>query len=82
MKNLFEVATADEVKTRLGKLRTESERLWGKMTAPQMVAHCAISMRWAVGELVPFQRQAVAIGKPHRFLSLGTGYGNETDRNW
>ena len=53
MKNLFEVATADEVKTRLGKLRKESERLWGKMTAPQMVAHCAISMRWAVGELVP-----------------------------
>jgi hypothetical protein len=53
MKNLFEAATADEVKTRLGKLRPESERLWGKMTAPQMLAHCAISMRWAVGELVP-----------------------------
>jgi hypothetical protein len=31
----------------------QSERLWGKMTAPQMLAHCSVSMQWAVGEVVP-----------------------------
>ena len=53
MKNLFDVTVADEVKTRLGKLEPQSERQWGKMTAPQMLAHCALSMQWALGEVVP-----------------------------
>lgn len=53
MKNLFDGATANEVKTRLGKLGPQTERQWGKMTAPQMLAHCSTSMQWAVGELVP-----------------------------
>jgi len=53
MKNLFDVTVANQVKARLGKLEPQSERLWGKMTAPQMLAHCSMSMQWAVGELVP-----------------------------
>ena len=53
MKNLFDAAVANEVKIRLGKLETQSERRWGKMTAAQMLAHCSVSMQWAVGELVP-----------------------------
>ena len=53
MTNLFDVTVADEVKTRLGKLEPQSERQWGKMTAPQMLAHCALSMQWALGEVVP-----------------------------
>ncbi|MGC2402899.1 MAG: DUF1569 domain-containing protein [Acidobacteriaceae bacterium] len=53
MKNLFDVTVANEVKTRLGKLRPQTERQWGKMTAPQMLAHCSLSMQWAVGEVVP-----------------------------
>ena len=53
MKNLFDVTVADEVKTRLGKLEPQSDRQWGKMTAPQMLAHCALSMQWALGEVVP-----------------------------
>src|ERR1700733_9229704 len=53
MKNLFEATVANQVKTRLGKLEPKSERLWGKMTAAQMLAHCSVSMQWAVGELVP-----------------------------
>jgi hypothetical protein len=44
---------ANEVKTRLGKLEPQSERRWGKMTAAQMLAHCSVSMQWAVGEVVP-----------------------------
>jgi hypothetical protein len=53
MKNLFDATVADQIKTRLGTLQPQSERRWGKMTAPQMLAHCSVSMQWAVGEVVP-----------------------------
>ena len=53
MKNLFDTAVVKQIKTRLGNLGPQSERRWGKMTAPQMLAHCSISMQWAVGEVVP-----------------------------
>src|SRR6201995_1352517 len=53
MKNLFDKTVANEVKMRLKKLGPQSERQWGKMTAPQMLAHCSVSMQWAVGEGVP-----------------------------
>ena len=53
MKNLFDPVVANEVKARVRKLDPQSERLWGKMTAPQMLAHCSVSMQWAVGEVVP-----------------------------
>ena len=51
MKNLFDATVANQVKTRLGKLEPQSERRWGKMAAAQMLAHCSVSMQWAVGEL-------------------------------
>jgi hypothetical protein len=53
MKNLFDATVADQVKARLGKLQPQSERRWGKMSAPQMLAHCSLSMQWAVGAVVP-----------------------------
>jgi hypothetical protein len=53
MKNLFDATVANQVKARLKKLEPQSERHWGKMTAPQMLAHCSVSMQWAVGEVVP-----------------------------
>src|SRR6202163_820053 len=53
IKNLFDATVANQVKARLGKLEPQSDRRWGKMTAAQMLAHCSVSMQWAVGELVP-----------------------------
>jgi hypothetical protein len=53
MKNLFDATVVGEVNTRIGALRPQTERLWGKMTVAQMVTHCARSLEWAVGELVP-----------------------------
>jgi hypothetical protein len=50
MKNLFEPATAAEVKQRLEHLGPESQRQWGKMNAAQAMAHCAGAMEWAVGD--------------------------------
>jgi Protein of unknown function (DUF1569) len=52
MKSLFEPSTADEVQQRLRSIQPESKRLWGKMTAPQMLAHCSIAMETAVGDTV------------------------------
>jgi hypothetical protein len=53
MKNLFDATVADQVKTRLGKLEPQIARRWGKMTAAQMLAHCSMSMQWAVDEVTP-----------------------------
>jgi hypothetical protein len=53
MKNLFDATVANQVKTRLGQLEPQSARRWGTMTAAQMLAHCAVSLQWAVGEVVP-----------------------------
>ena len=53
MKNIFDAAVANYIKTRLGKVGPQSERQWGKMTAPQMLAHCSVGVQWALGEVVP-----------------------------
>lgn len=53
MKNLFEAATAKDIRERIAKLGPTSERQWGKMTAPQAMAHCSVAMEWAVGDSLP-----------------------------
>jgi hypothetical protein len=53
MKNLFEPATAAELKVRLDRLRSDSPRQWGKMTPAQAMAHCAMAFEPAVGESCP-----------------------------
>jgi Protein of unknown function (DUF1569) len=53
MKNLFEAARLKEVKERMAQLRPDSEPLWGKMNAAQAVAHCAVTLEWAVGDRIP-----------------------------
>ena len=60
MKNMFDRAVASEVKTRIGKLEPQTPRRWGKMAAAQMLAHCSMSMQWAVGEVVP-EKGALAV---------------------
>ena len=56
MRNLFEAATVDEVKARLGRLRSDSGQMWGKMNAAQALAHCSAAMEWAVGLKFPPRR--------------------------
>jgi hypothetical protein len=50
MKNLLEAGTAKEIRERIAKLGPKNERQWGKMTAPQAMAHCSVVMEWAVGD--------------------------------
>jgi hypothetical protein len=43
----------EEVKERIARLRSDSERLWGRMNAPQAVAHCSASLEMALGDIRP-----------------------------
>src|SRR5579871_5710175 len=53
MPNLYEPATVTRLKERIAFLKPECERQWGKMKAPQALAHCSEAMRWALGEVRP-----------------------------
>src|SRR3712207_5185929 len=50
MKHLYDRVVADEVRGRIARLRPDSERLWGRMNAAQVLAHCALAMEYALGE--------------------------------
>lgn len=53
MQTLHDPARAAEVQARLRDLRPDSIRQWGKMSAPQMLAHCAIALEMALGDRRP-----------------------------
>ena len=42
MKNIFDQDTAADLSARIQRLSPDSERLWGKMTVGQMLAHCSV----------------------------------------
>jgi hypothetical protein len=50
MKNLYQPERVEEVKQRLDQLQSGSQRQWGKMNAPQAVAHCAVAIELALGD--------------------------------
>lgn len=53
MKHLFDPSRAAEVKVRVAQLQPDSAPQWGRMTAPQVVAHCVIGLEWAVDDRRP-----------------------------
>lgn len=48
MKSLFEREAYEEVLQRLDKVKTDTDRLWGKMSPAQMVWHCQYPLRLAI----------------------------------
>jgi hypothetical protein len=52
MKTLYQPARVEEIKQRLAQLQPDSSRLWGKMNAPQVVAHCAAGIELATGDRI------------------------------
>jgi hypothetical protein len=74
MKNLFDAATAEEVKARLGRLAPNSARLWGKMTAAQAVAHCSLGLEMALGDRKP---QRMPVGRILGWIVKPMALGNE-----
>jgi Protein of unknown function (DUF1569) len=73
MKNLFEAGRAQEVKERLARLREDSPRQWGRMSAAQAVAHCAIALEWAVRDRTPDRMWLLPrmIGRVVKPMALG-----------
>ena len=53
MKSLYQATYVTEVKARLAEMQPESPRQWGKMNAPQAVAHCAAGIEMALGDRRP-----------------------------
>jgi hypothetical protein len=53
METLFETSRVEEVKQRLEHLQPDSQRVWGKMSPAQMLAHCAAGMEMAMGQIRP-----------------------------
>ena len=50
MKNLFDQEAYDEVLRRLELLQSDSPARWGKMNVSQMMAHCIVPIKVALGE--------------------------------
>jgi hypothetical protein len=53
MKNLFQPDAVDEVISRIDQLQPAAQRVWGKMDAAQMMAHCSAALDMASGRLNP-----------------------------
>lgn len=72
MKNLFDATAVADIKTRVRRLRPDSPRQWGRMSAPQAVAHCAMGIELALGDRRP-PRMMIGriIGRVIRPLALG-----------
>ena len=50
-KSLYRAADRLEILQRIGRLREDAPAQWGKMDAAQMLAHCQVALRVALGEL-------------------------------
>ena len=53
MKNLLDAATAEEIKQRIARLHSDSQRQWGTMSVAQAVAHLSAGMELATGDCKP-----------------------------
>ena len=53
-------ADKQEIVGRLAKIQSSSPRLWGKMTAPQMICHLADSFRVTMGEK-PWKTERISV---------------------
>lgn len=49
MKSIFDASSTKEVLDRIDQLQPDSQPLWGKMNAAQMLAHCSAFQEVAVG---------------------------------
>ena len=50
MGNLFITADTDEIINRIDELHPNSKPMWGKMSVAQMLAHCIVPVKIALGE--------------------------------
>ena len=72
MKTIFDQNTRDELIERLAKLKPDTDREWGKMSASQMMEHTARTLEMATGQ-VPMKQAFIgkAIGWIFKSKFLG-----------
>ena len=51
VKSIFDPAVRGELRTRMGRVRPDTKPQWGKMNAPQMLAHVSAALEMGLGEL-------------------------------
>jgi hypothetical protein len=74
MKNLFEAARVEEVKGRIGLLRPDSARQWGKMNPAQALEHCSRGIEMALGDKTP---PRVFVGRVLGWIVKPLALGND-----
>lgn len=70
MPTFFDQATHAEVLNRIERLRPDSPRRWGQMTAPEMVAHLTDQMRHTMGDATVAPRQGILRNRLVRYLII------------
>jgi hypothetical protein len=53
VKDLFDPALVEDIKQRIMRLHSETERQWGTMTPAQTLAHCTSGVQMAMGVINP-----------------------------
>lgn len=51
MKSLFDLSESQHIISRINRLQSTSTAEWGRMNVAQMLAHCQVPLRLAVGDL-------------------------------
>lgn len=53
MKHMYQAGILDEILSRINQLQPSSQRVWGKMSVSQMLAHCIVGFEVATGRKNP-----------------------------
>ena len=70
MRTMFDKATYTEVLNRIRQLRPDAVRRFGRMTAPQMVAHLSDQMRHTLGDAKARPRSGPLRNRLARYLVI------------
>ncbi len=78
MKNIFEQSVSSDIISRINQLQPDTKAQWGKMNAPQMLAHCNVTYEMVYDNIHPkpgflakfmlklFVKSAVVSDKPYK----------------
>ncbi|MEO5910512.1 MAG: DUF1569 domain-containing protein [Pelobium sp.] len=84
MNNLFNQSDVSEILIRMGKLRADSQRQWGKMSVGQMLAHLNSVLETALGLNTPKRlligRILGPLAKPNYLSEKPLGKNEPTDK--
>jgi hypothetical protein len=69
--SMFDSDCREQMLARLHRLTPESQRRWGRMSAPQMIAHLSDQMRHALGDVPVAARPGILRWAPVRYCGFG-----------